>query len=515
MGVIFAIFGGQIAIMMTDFLQGIFCNIAFLILMIYLVRFFDWSKIFESLIDHASTHPGESMFNPFQTTRIKDFNIWYFLMGIVLTVLSNGTWQGSSGYVAAARNAHESKMSRFLGTWRGLVQAALLLFIPICAFTFFHHPDFAQQASVVEGALQQLSGQDPVQARVPLFLAYALPTGLVGVFAAVMFAAMLSTDDTYMHSWGSILVQDVIMPFRKSKEPLDAKQHLRMLRLSIIFVGIFAFFFSWLFKQTEYIALFFQITGAIFTGGAGAVLIGGLYSKTGSTLGAWVAMIFGSATALGSIALQQTWTRLAPWLAGFCSESNAQWLLAHADRFPINSQILTFVITLLGFAIYFLFSWIDRKMHKLPEFNLNKMLHRGEYDTMGEHKENWSAGRIWRILGLTNEFTTFDRILFFASISWSLIWFICFFIGLVSHFAGLWEPIHWLRLWKFYVMLGFCLGIGTTIWFLICGFIDIKKLFSTLATMERNEADNGTVVDGQNAGEDVALAPAEKAPETK
>ena len=108
----------------------------------------------------------------------------------------------------------------------------------------------------------------------PLFLSHILPPGLLGLFAALMLAAMLSTDDSYMHSWGSIFVQDVIMPFRK--KPFTEKQHILLLRLSIVFVGIFAFFFSWLFKQTEYILLFFQITGAIFTGGAGAVLIGGL-----------------------------------------------------------------------------------------------------------------------------------------------------------------------------------------------------------------------------------------------
>ena len=92
-----------------------------------------------------------------------------------------------------------------------------------------------------------------------MFLTHALPVGFVGLFAAVMFAAMLSTDDTYMHSWGSIFVQDVILPFRK--KPFTEKQHLWLLRGSIIFVGVFAFFFSWLFKQTEYIVLYFQITG--------------------------------------------------------------------------------------------------------------------------------------------------------------------------------------------------------------------------------------------------------------
>ena len=50
-------------------------------------------------------------------------------------------------------------------------------------------------------------------------------------------------------------------------------------------------------------------------------------------------------------------------------------------------------------------------------------------------------------------------------------------------------------------MFAFFLGIGTTIWFLIAGFRDIFRLFKTLASDERNHADNGQVIDGKNAGE--------------
>lgn len=515
LGVSFAIFGGQIAIMLTDFIQGTFCNVVFLILMVFLVLRFDWDTIFETLTIHATAHPGESLFNPFETTKIPDFNIWFFLMGIVLTILGNGTWQGGSGYNAAAKSAHEAKMSRFLGTWRALVQTSLLIFIPICAFTFFNNPQFAEGARHVQDILGGLSGQDVTQARVPLFLSYVLPVGFMGLFSAVMFAAMLSTDDTYMHSWGTILIQDVILPFRK--KPFTEKQHIQLLRYSIIFVGVFAFFFSYLFKQTEYILLFFQITGAIFTGGAGAVLIGGLYSKSGSTLGAWVAMILGSSLALGSIAIQQTWTHhLVPvltqiaegsWLEVALLRNNwmsmplAQWLEANQTRFPINGQVLAFTITLIGFTSYFIVSWIDRRIHGLKPFNLDRMLHRGSYDTTGEHIEAWSAGRVWRILGLTNEFTRFDRILFFASIIWTLVWTGCFLMGTLGQFVFQWEPLQWLIMWKFYVMLGFFLGIGTTVWFLIGGFVDIGKLFKTLGSDVRNYEDDGRVIDGKNAGE--------------
>ena len=498
MGVTFAIFGGQIAIMLTDFMQGMFCNIAFLALMVFLVFQYDWSTIYETLIDLAQKNPDQSLFNPYKTTKIADFNIWYVLMGFAMTFLTQGAWQGSSGYAAAAKSAHEAKMSRFLGTWRVLVQSALLIFIPLCAIVFFNNPKFADAAREIQAALANLPTTDATQARVPMFLTHALPVGFVGLFAAVMFAAMLSTDDTYMHSWGSIFVQDVILPFRK--KPFTEKQHLWLLRGSIIFVGVFAFFFSWLFKQTEYIVLYFQITGAIFTGGAGAVIIGGLYSRVGSTAGAWVAMILGSGLALLSIVVQQIWPGvLVPWLMEVTD--GAAWVANNKERFPLNGQILAFSVTLIGFFSFYIVSWIDRKLHGVQGFNLDRMLHRGEYDTTGEHHEAWSAGKIWRILGLTNEFTFFDRVLFFASIGWTLVWMGVFVAGTIGHFVLNWADIIWLDMWKFYVMFSFIIGIGTTIWFLVAGMRDIFRLFKDLGTDERNYADNGQVIDGKNAGE--------------
>ena len=97
----------------------------------------------------------------------------------------------------------------------------------------------------------------------------------MGAFAVAMLAWFISTHDSYLHSWGSVLIQDVVMHVRKKK--FTPQQHIRMLRVAIIGVVIFIFFFSLLFKQSEYIFLFFAITGAIFGGGAGAVIIGGLY----------------------------------------------------------------------------------------------------------------------------------------------------------------------------------------------------------------------------------------------
>ena len=93
------------------------------------------------------------------------------------------------------------------------------------------------------------------QLRAPLVLAEVLPIGLFGAFAALMLAAFVSTHDTYLHSWGSILVQDVIMPFRK--EPFDKDTHLKVFKIFNFGVAIFIFSFQFIISTKSKNCTFF------------------------------------------------------------------------------------------------------------------------------------------------------------------------------------------------------------------------------------------------------------------
>ena len=158
---------------------------------------------------------------------------------------------------------------------------------------------------------------------------------------------------------------------------------------------------------------------------------------------------------------------------------------------------------MIGFLLYFGVSYIDKKIRHLPGFNLEQMLHRGVYDKTHEHVvvQQKPLGRLLRALGLTDEFTFGDKVIFFASMAWTLLWFLIFIGGTAAQLFFRLPDIAWLEFWKFYVMFGFVLGIGTTIWFLWGGIADTFELFRTLSTMKRDMADDGRVVDGRNAGE--------------
>lgn len=525
LGVIFAISGGQIAIMVTDFIQGTLCNVCFLIFILFIFNlgrwdifggYVNWDQIAGSLLQAP---PGESQINPFDCSKIKDFNIWYYLIGLFGAFYNRGAWQGSMGYQAAAKNPHESKMAGILGTWRGLAQGLMIMLFPLAVIVVMRHADFTELAGIISDTLDKTA--DPQlrkQGLVPTALSLIMPTGLLGLFVAVMFAAMLSTDDTYMHSWGSIFVQDVVMPFRK--KAFTPKQHIWALRLSIIFVAAFAWAFSYFFRQTEYVFMFFAITGAIVSG-AGAVIIGGLYWKRGGVIAAWCAYILGAGIAITGIVLQQVWHYPADPAAGRPEPTGLsyylfdtfgwEWLAGSLERFPINGQWITFIGCCTCLSIYVLVSLFEHYVLKNPDFNLNKMLHRGAYDTNREHLKVSTVGKFAQRLGITTEFTWGDKLIYAGTIGWTLAWLAVFVWFTLQHLTVGVSDAQWLSLWHIKLYITLILAFITTVWFLIGGLVDVTRLFKSLRALVRNDADDGSVVDGRNAGER-AGAPEEATP---
>ncbi|MBT8461892.1 MAG: sodium:solute symporter, partial [Gemmatimonadetes bacterium] len=305
------------------------------------------------------------------------------------------------------------------------------------------------------------------QLRGPAVLVTMLPVGLLGAFAAVMLTAFVSTHDTYLHSWGSIFIQDVVMPFRK--KPFTPEQHMRALRGSIVGVAIFIFLFSLLFQQSQYIWLFFAITGAIFAGGSGAVLIGGLYWKRGTTAAAWSAMLTGSSIAVGGIIIHQI-----------------------VDDFPVNGQEFWGIAMAASTAVYIAVSLLGPKR----TFDLDRLLHRGEHAVEGEMDIVAALpSRGLRALGVGREFTGGDRLLYFATYIWVGAWTIAFIVGTIINLARDVEDAAWAGFWQVYVYVMVIVSAIVVVWFAIGGFRDIRAMLGRLAVMRRDDRDDGWVRD--------------------
>lgn len=483
----FTFLGGQIAVIVTDFVQGVFNNFAFIIIIIVVLLKFGWPQITEAL---SMAPKDASMLHPFHVQDARDFNIWFYLIMAFGYLYSSLVWQGGVGYNAAGLNAHEARMGRILSTWRVLALNLFMMVLPACAYTFLHHSNFAVVAQKTQAAINAI-GNTQIQKQMTTVIAMRefLPKGILGMMAAIMLAAFIGNHSTYLHSWGSIFIQDVIMPFRK--KPFTPKQHMNLLKVSILGVAVFIYIFSLIFRQTEYIYMFFLITGAIFLGGAGAVVIGGLYWKRGTTSAAWGAMISGSVLSVFGVVIKQINT-VYPFETKVINYIASQ-----------NGAVLSFFASLIAIVVYIVVSLAGKK----SVFNLDMMLHRGKYkidEPQNVQKTNNRIGRLGLLIGLNNEFNKQDKIVYIATFAWTGLWVAIFVFGTIYNFAVEVKTQTWMVFWQYYIWVTIILSIITTIWFTCGGLIDLKKMFNLLGTMKRNETDDGMVINHQNLDENSA-----------
>ena len=219
--------------------------------------------------------------------------------------------------------------------------------------------------------------------------------------------------------------------------------------------------------MTDYIFLYFAITAAIFVGGSGAVIIGGLYWKKGTTAAAWSALIVGSVVSVTGIILQQIF-----------------------PNFPINGQYFWAMSMGVSTLVYISVSLLSKQ----PDFDMDKLLHRGKYAVV---EENVIVETVpvkgFKILGIGKEFTKGDKLIYLAAYGWTFIWIVVFIIGTIINLSGDVADSSWMSFWKVFIILNLCAAFIVMIWFTIGGIKDFKEMIHRLKTMIRDHKDDGTV----------------------
>ncbi len=560
--VVITCLGGQLTIMTTDCVMGILSYPMYLAVAVSIFLGFSWwNDVAPTLLDRP---PGQSMLNPFDVGKLRDFNLFFVLVGILASAYNVLSWSGGQGFNAAAKNAHEQKMGKILGTWRGGFLGLMIVLAVVAAYTFLHNPKYADRAKantehltwsaledtamayVPEGYSRasrspevlsawqaKLAEQSPStkktfetiqnQMRVPSALRDILPVGVLGAFCAVMIFFMIGVDSSYLHSWGSIIIQDLVLPMKKN--PFAPKTQLFWLRLMVVLVAVYAFFFGIYFGQVTYILMFFALTGSVYLGGAGAVILGGLYWKKGTTAGAWAAMLVGACLALSGFVLTNFWAgTVYPFLSTCPALLGLLKTCVEGVSAPFEPMILwrvkPSVFFLNGQEVYFLTmlaaigSYIGVSLLTCREnFNLDRMLHRGEYAraddaiAMAEKPEPSKSGvrRILKTLsGIDEHFTRGDKALSISVMIWSLGWgFGSFLVILIWNAFSPWPNHYWAN-WFFIqqYVVATAVGVITTIWFSIGGSRDLWVMFQRLKNHRADTLDDGRVI-GHTSADDI------------
>lgn len=500
---IFMIFaGGMVSIIMTDFLQGVFCFGSFVFICFWLLAQFPWPVLERAML---SMPDGTSFVDPFNLSKEKNFDVLYWAISAFILFYAARAWQGDQGYNSAPINAHEARMAQILNGWRYRVLMLVTIVIPLAVRAFLTQPEYADAAASVHVALEQIPSESlRAEMRTPLAMALMLPTGILGLFIAAMLGAAVSTDEAYLHSWGSIFIQDVILPFRK--RPFDPRTHIRLLKLAALGVAVFAFTFSMLYEPNQYIAMFAALTASVFVGGAGVAIIGGLYWKRGSTQGAWAGMLTGMIIAMVGVVVNQFSPKELQYMSTEGQEMVLPATIGLWLRTTFTGQELSFIGMLAAIGVYVSVSLLGPR----TDFNLDRMLNRGRWRVEGDASIDADIEAAPRTLleklGMDRQFKGTDRAVTIVTLAWPLFFTVVFLVGTAY---ALWrkeagDPISagaWSDWWFWWTWMILGTSVVVVVWFTTGGIRDLIRMVRVLRARAVDVRDDGTVIGGVNADE--------------
>ena len=164
-----------------------------------------------------------------------------------------------------------------------------------------------------------------------------------------------------------------------------------------------------------------------------------------------------------------------------------------AVKFPINSYEIFFISMILAISSYIIGSLLTYK-----PYNLDKLLHRGEYsDGHIVERQKWTPRNVLaKLLSITPDYTRGDKI-----IAWSVFIFSFIYqLGLKFVLVVIWYAISpWPNKWwgnYFYIaslITPAIVGVISTVWFSIGGMVDLIRLFKDLAIRTLDTTDNGQI----------------------
>jgi SSS family solute:Na+ symporter len=318
---VYTILGGMLSVLVTDFLQFVVMSVGLLLVTILILKNVGWTK----LVSAVETHYGAGGFNPFTNP---DIGWQYIIFNILLTSASVLTWQTCVARVLAAKDS-KTGMKVYTGT----------SFFFVCRFLIPGLWGIAALATLAPGMIpMKADGSGPnTLLAMPVFLGQFVPIGLMGILIAAMLAADMSTDSSYMLTWGSVIYNDIIGPIRAflKREPWGDKKGLFINRCIIACIGVFLLFFGLWYQPPGDLWTYLGVTGTIYLASMTTLLIACCYWKCANDWGAIAAIIVGAFMPVATLILQ----KVGPW---------TQWFTKNATLWNIGAFVFAGVAMVVG-----------------------------------------------------------------------------------------------------------------------------------------------------------------------
>jgi len=286
---IYTVMGGMLSVVVTDYIQFVVLSFGLLIAVGFVIANLGWATLYETV----TAEMGPAGFNPFMEGSGfgADYVLWQvFTAGLV----SCAIWPTAVARALAAKSPAVVRKQFMWSSISFTIRFMIPNFLGIAALVYItvKAPELKQLFFPADGvkALDNLYAM-------PIVLGRIIPAGLIGIISAAMIAAFMSTHDSYLLCWSSVITQDIVAPLTKGG--LSTAARIKLTRVLIVVIGLYILYWGLVYDGGDDIWDYMSVTGAIYFTGAFAVLVGGLYWKGASSNGAFLALLSGLCAILG------------------------------------------------------------------------------------------------------------------------------------------------------------------------------------------------------------------------
>lgn len=285
--------GGMISVVLSDYVQFVVLSFGLLVTSYYALSQLGW----ENIVQTIQAEMGRPGFDPTESEGAFGWRymVWMLFLGLV----SCAIWPTAVARALAMKSPALVKKQYLFASISYMIRFLIPYFWGICAFVFIIQSDslntvfYPAGHPTPETLPADVSPLDSLYA-MPVFLGKILPAGIIGIITAGMIAAFMSTHDSYLLCWSSVLTQDVVAPIAESLgHPLSSAARITLSRVFIVVIGLYVLYWGLIYQGGDDIWDYMAITGAIYFTGSFAVLLGGLYWQRASATGAFLALLSG------------------------------------------------------------------------------------------------------------------------------------------------------------------------------------------------------------------------------
>ena len=311
---IYTILGGMLSVLVTDFLQFVVMSVGLLAVTTLILSQVGW----EAMAATVRERHGDGGFNPLVHPKLG----WsYVLFQTVVLASAVLTWQTTIARVLAAKDVATGRKIYTRTSFFFVCRYLLPGVWGIAALAVLSQADLATLPTELQGDKQSLYAM-------PLMLAKIVPPGLMGLLIAAMLAADMSTDSSYMLTWGSVIYNDILAPFRSSenKGPDADRRGLLWNRLIVAAIGVFLLIYGLWFDLKGDLWSYVALTGTVYLSSMSVLLVACCYWDRSNSWGAAGAIVVGGAMPIAQLVMKNL--AATPHAMAFAVRYENEWGLA-------------------------------------------------------------------------------------------------------------------------------------------------------------------------------------------